>query len=99
MGTISRKTKAAFAMCTGSHKTNYEGNMNRESKLLCMAATLVTLMPVYAPSAPPQYTTDKHTTLKPTLLVSGLEGSLGSTIGPDGALYIPEGTAGRISRI
>ena len=73
--------------------------MNRESKLLCMAAALVTSMPVCAPSAAPQYTTDKHTALKPTLLVSGLEGSLGSTIGPDGALYVPEGTAGRISRI
>jgi hypothetical protein len=73
--------------------------MNRESKRLCMAAALVTLMPVCAPSARPQYTTDKHTTLKPTLLAGGLEGSLGSTIGPDGALYIPEGTAGRISRI
>jgi hypothetical protein len=28
-----------------------------------------------------------------------LEGSIGSTVGPDGALYVPEGTAGRISRI
>lgn len=34
-----------------------------------------------------------------TLLVSGLEGALGSTIGPDGALYVAEGEAGRISRI
>jgi hypothetical protein len=33
------------------------------------------------------------------LLVSGLEGSLGSTVGPDGALYVAEGVAGRISRI
>jgi hypothetical protein len=73
--------------------------MNRESKLLCIAATLVTLMPLCAPSAPPQYTTDKHTAIKPALLVSGLEGTLGSTIGPDGALYVPEGTAGRIARI
>src|SRR3954469_21731026 len=73
--------------------------MNRESKLFCMVATVVTLMPVWAPTAPPQHTTDKHTALKPTLLVGGLEGSLGSTIGPDGALYVPEGTAGRIARI
>ncbi len=34
-----------------------------------------------------------------SLLVSGLEGPLGSTIGPDGALYVAEGAAGRISRI
>jgi hypothetical protein len=34
-----------------------------------------------------------------TLLASGLEGASGSTIGPDGALYAVEGSAGRISRI
>ena len=34
-----------------------------------------------------------------TLLVSGLRNSVGSTIGPDGALYVAEGDAGRVSRI
>lgn len=34
-----------------------------------------------------------------TLLVSGLEGGSGSTIGPDGALYVPENAAGKISRV
>jgi len=35
-----------------------------------------------------------------TLLVTGLaEGAKGSTIGPDGALYVTEGAAGRISRV
>jgi sugar lactone lactonase YvrE len=33
------------------------------------------------------------------LLASGLEGSEGSAIGPDGALYVAEGVAGRISRV
>lgn len=33
------------------------------------------------------------------LLVSGLEGATGSTIGPAGALYVTEGAAGRISRV
>ncbi len=33
------------------------------------------------------------------LLVTGLEGGSGSTIGPDGALYVTEGAAGRISRV
>src|ERR1700730_10860782 len=33
------------------------------------------------------------------LLATGLEGSIGSTIGPDGALYVTEGAAGRISRV
>jgi len=34
-----------------------------------------------------------------TLLVSGLQGGSGSTIGPDGALYVPETAAGRVSRV
>ena len=34
-----------------------------------------------------------------TRLVSGLEGASGSAIGPDGALYVTEGAAGRISRV
>jgi len=32
-------------------------------------------------------------------LASGLEGSMGSTVGPDGALYVAESAAGRITRI
>ena len=34
-----------------------------------------------------------------TLLISGLAGAAGSTIGPGGALYVTEGAAGRISRV
>lgn len=34
-----------------------------------------------------------------TLLATGLDGSLGSAIGPDGALYVAEAVAGRISRV
>jgi hypothetical protein len=34
-----------------------------------------------------------------TRLVSGLEGASGSTVGPDGALYVAEGAVGRISRV
>lgn len=33
------------------------------------------------------------------VLVKGLEGGSGSTVGPDGALYVPETIAGRIARI
>lgn len=43
--------------------------------------------------------THKPHTAKPVLLASGLQGSIGSTIGPDGALYVPEGIAGTVSRI
>ncbi len=31
----------------------------------------------------------------PTRLVTGLEGASGSTVGPDGALYVTEGAVGR----
>jgi len=43
----------------------------------------------------------KHPPDEPTLtlLATGLEGASGSTIGPDGALYVTEGAAGRISRV
>ncbi len=34
-----------------------------------------------------------------SLLVTGLDGGSGSTVGPDGALYVPETLAGRISRV
>lgn len=34
-----------------------------------------------------------------TLLASGLQGSSGSTVGPDGALYVTEAIVGRVSRI
>ena len=32
-------------------------------------------------------------------LAKGLKGAMGSTVGPDGALYVTEGAAGRISRV
>lgn len=35
----------------------------------------------------------------PEMLVSGLQGASGSTIGPDGALYVVEGAIGEITRI
>jgi len=34
-----------------------------------------------------------------TRLVTGLQGAMGSTIGPDGALYVTEGAVGQISRV
>jgi hypothetical protein len=35
----------------------------------------------------------------PVLMTSGLQGASGSTVGPDGALYVPEGATGKITRI
>jgi sugar lactone lactonase YvrE len=36
---------------------------------------------------------------EPELLISGLDGAQGSTVGPDGKLYVTEGRAGRIQRV
>src|SRR5690349_15426337 len=66
----------------------------RQSKLPLIAAAIVALLPVSATSAPPRCPAPKA-----TLLAAGLEQSIGSTIGPDGALYVAEGAPGRISRI
>src|SRR5438270_12953580 len=35
----------------------------------------------------------------PTLLATGLQQAIGSTVGPDGALYVAQPTPGQISRI
>ena len=68
--------------------------MNCERKLPFMAAVLFATMSVSAWSAPPPCRAPQA-----TLLAAGLQGCIGSTVGPDGALYVPEGAAGRISRI
>ena len=35
----------------------------------------------------------------PSVLASGLQGTLGSTVGPDGALYVVEGVVGQVARV
>lgn len=56
-------------------------------------ALLVTTIPS-VPSAPPPPAGPIV-----TLLASGLQGTIGSTVGPDQALYVAEGAIGRISRV
>jgi hypothetical protein len=73
----------------------------RHARMLLLAAALSALIvpstggvaSAAAPSAVPSAARDVH------LLASGLQGSAGSTVGPDGALYVAEGVAGRISRV
>ena len=68
--------------------------MNRKRKLPFMAAALISSMALSAWSTPPECKKPKA-----SLLATGLQGPIGSTIGPDRALYVAEGVAGRISRI
>src|SRR4029450_6043584 len=62
--------------------------------LLLSAALIAIITPSAASAAPPC----EGPTV--TRLITGLgQGAKGSTIGPDGALYVTEGAAGRISRV
>jgi hypothetical protein len=62
--------------------------------VLLLAAALIAIITPSAASAPPPCEGPTA-----TRLVTGLEGASGSTIGPDGALYVTEGALGRISRV
>jgi sugar lactone lactonase YvrE len=68
--------------------------MRAQRKLLVLAAVLLgTVAPIEADAS------TGAAGLERTRLVTGLEGGAGSTVGPDGALYVTETIAGRISRI
>jgi sugar lactone lactonase YvrE len=59
------------------------------------ALLLGSLVPAHAAASSPT----RHHGPTVRVLASGLDGGLGSTIGPDGALYVTETDAGRLSRI
>jgi sugar lactone lactonase YvrE len=61
--------------------------------VLTSALAVAMITPVAATAAPPPSGPN------PTRLVTGLAGGSGSTVGPDGALYVTEGAAGRVSRV
>lgn len=69
--------------------------MNKKSLVIAIVLSFVL---IFASST---IATAKNPSAEPsiTLLASGLEGASGSTIGPDGALYVTEGAAGRVSRV
>ena len=64
--------------------------------LMTMAAALALLMPAFAVRAGDNPGSEPAEVKR---LASGLMGTIGSTIGPDGALYVAEGAVGRITRI
>jgi sugar lactone lactonase YvrE len=65
----------------------------KTSMVLLAAALIAMITPPAATAKPPSETPTA------TLLAAGLEGGSGSTVGPDGALYVTEGAVGRISRV
>ncbi|NJC11492.1 hypothetical protein F4558_001318 [Micromonospora profundi] len=68
-------------------------NLHRKLFLAAVAALLLLVTPTVAGAAPP----DRHS--GPQRLAIGLSGGAGSTIGPDGALYVTERLSGEISRV
>jgi len=60
-----------------------------------VSAVAVLTVPSTAAAAPASPSAGHRT----HLLASGLQGTVGSTVGPDGALYVAESVAGRISRV
>jgi hypothetical protein len=64
------------------------------SIVLMLAAALIAII---TPSAVSASSPCQGPTATP--LVMGLQGAMGSTIGPDGALYVTEGAIGKISRV
>ena len=61
--------------------------------VLLLLALLALVAPPAAIAAPPSRDASAYR------LVTGLEGGSGSTIGPDGALYVTENAAGKITRV
>jgi hypothetical protein len=65
---------------------------------ICIALMLA-LLAVAAINSPPAQCAAPAATPTVSVLATGLQGAFGSTVGPDGALYVAESAAGRISRI
>src|SRR6266536_3546869 len=65
--------------------------------VLFLGATLIAIITPSAASA--QSPCEPTATRLVTGLDTGLESAKGSTVGPDGALYVTEGAVGRISRV
>ena len=70
------------------------GTPRRSGWLVLLVLVLLALVAPSTASAAP-----RHGHASAHLLVTGLQGGSGSTIGPDGALYVTESAAGRITRV
>src|SRR5436189_5868448 len=65
-----------------------------KTSMVLLAAALIAMITPSAANARPLAKAPAA-----TLLATGLEGGSGSTVGPDGALYVTETAVGRISRV
>jgi sugar lactone lactonase YvrE len=77
-----------------------EDRMSHRGKLLpLLTAAVLALSTPTAALAAPLATAHDTAGRAPVRLVAGLQGGAGSTVGPDGALYVTESRAGRVSRV
>src|SRR5215204_4391403 len=81
-------------MLTARSEGGSMGTPRRSGWLVLLVLVLAALVTPSVASAAPRH---GHATAH--LLVTGLQGGSGSTIGPDGALYVTEGVAGRVTRV
>ncbi len=68
--------------------------MNPGKTWLSLAAALALIV-----AALPAFADSGSKPIKVDVLASGLAGSIGGTVGPDGALYVPQGALGNVVRI
>lgn len=64
-----------------------------------LLSTMLAATTVTAAAATPSHHDQHRHVAHPSLLTTGLSGGAGSTIGPDGALYVTEPVSGEVSRI
>ena len=83
---------------TGGEEIQTEDLMRIKRTLLFSTALTTLLVPaLLVPAAASAAPSPSEPTVE--LLASGLQGTTGSTIGPDGALYVTEGAIGEVTRI
>jgi hypothetical protein len=103
---------ACLPVCDPSRGGSMQRSLRRRDSrrgLTVLALVASTLVALVVGAASPGVTAAQkgkaqHHRMNVTLLAHGLQGSVGATIGPDGALYVAEagtgpGNAGRITRI
>jgi hypothetical protein len=73
----------------------------RRGRIITLVAVVVSVITGSIAAVPAGAQALKASTppMEVTKLADGLQGSIGATIGPDGALYVAEGELGRITRI
>ena len=81
--------KTKFLSLTHADDTGLRESRRQRMLLVLVAAVIAMITSSIASAAPPTS----------TLLLTGLDGGSGSTVGPGGALYVTESIAGRISRV